>query len=112
MSEPCTHLDQVSDVTPNSEGCEECLAAGDWWVHLRMCMSCGHIGCCDTSPEQHATAHFEATGHPVIQSFEPGEDWFWDFRDEQALPRRLGRQSIERAGNRARGLLPAWFVLG
>jgi len=64
---------------PSGTGCQECDNAGGWWVHLRRCAQCGHIGCCDSSPSQHATAHYEATGHPVMQSFEPGEDWFWDF---------------------------------
>jgi len=73
------------DVPPSGTGCAECEAAGGWWVHLRRCAQCGHIGCCDTSPAQHATAHFHASGHPVIQSFEPGEDWFWDFRTDQPL---------------------------
>ncbi|AEV83391.1 hypothetical protein ACWT_2369 [Actinoplanes sp. SE50] len=73
-----------SDVPPSGTGCVECLEAGGWWVHLRRCAACGHVGCCDTSPAQHATAHFRATGHAVIQSFEPGEDWFWDFAAEQA----------------------------
>jgi Zn-finger in ubiquitin-hydrolases and other protein len=63
----------------------ECEASGGWWVHLRRCTQCGHIGCCDTSPSQHATAHFRETGHPVITSFEPGEDWFWDFTTEQVF---------------------------
>ena len=67
------------DVPPSGTGCVECLDSGGWWVHLRRCAQCGHIGCCDTSPSQHATAHFRETGHPVIQSFEPGEDWFWNF---------------------------------
>ncbi len=67
-------------VPPSGAGCVECLAAGGWWVHLRRCAACGHIGCCDTSPSQHATAHNEATGHPVIRSFEPGETWFFDYR--------------------------------
>jgi len=67
---------------PTGEGCAECDAAGGWWVHLRRCTQCGHIGCCDTSPSQHATAHYKATGHPVIRSFEPGETWFWSFPDE------------------------------
>lgn len=67
-------------VPPSGAGCVECLAAGGWWVHLRRCAACGHIGCCDTSPSQHATAHNEATGHPVIRSFEPGETWFYDYR--------------------------------
>ena len=70
---------------PSGDGCVECLADGGWWVHLRRCAACGHIGCCDTSPAQHGTQHFQETGHPVIQSYEPGEDWFWDFRTNQAL---------------------------
>ena len=67
-------------VPPSGSGCVECDAAGGWWVHLRRCAECGHIGCCDSSPAKHATAHAAATGHPIIQSFEPGEDWFWDYR--------------------------------
>ena len=70
-------------VPPSGTGCKECLAAGGWWLHLRRCAACGHIGCCDQSPAQHATRHWEATGHPVIQSFEPGEDWFYDYRSEE-----------------------------
>lgn len=66
-------------VEPSGEVCMECDATGGWWVHLRRCAQCGHIGCCDTSPAQHATAHNASTGHPVIRSFEPGEDWFYDF---------------------------------
>lgn len=69
-------------VAPSGPGCVECEAAQGWWVHLRRCAQCGHIGCCDTSPEQHASKHAAATGHPLIQSFEPGEDWFWDFRTD------------------------------
>ena len=68
------------DVPPSGTGCVECLAAGGWWVHLRRCTECGHIGCCDDSPQRHATAHAHASEHPVIRSFEPGEDWFWDYR--------------------------------
>lgn len=68
-------------VAPSGPGCVECEAAQGWWVHLRRCAQCGHIGCCDTSPEQHATKHAEDTGHPIIQSYEPGEDWFFDYRD-------------------------------
>jgi Zn-finger in ubiquitin-hydrolases and other protein len=71
-------------VPPSGTGCVECLAAQGWWVHLRRCAQCGHIGCCDTSPGQHATHHWEQTGHPVMRSFEPGEDWFWDYRTGQA----------------------------
>lgn len=72
-------------VPPSGSGCVECDAAGGWWVHLRRCAQCGHVGCCDSSPSRHATAHFHATGHPVIASFEPGEDWFWDYRSEQVV---------------------------
>jgi hypothetical protein len=70
------------DVPPSGTGCAECTAADGWWVHLRRCAACGHIGCCDSSPAQHATAHYRATGHPIVQSFEPGEDWFWSYADE------------------------------
>ena len=85
MSDSCGHLDQVRDVAPNSDGCEDCLRIGGRWVHLRMCMTCGHVGCCDNSPGRHATAHFRATTHPVISSYEPGEDWFWCYLDEVAF---------------------------
>jgi len=66
-------------VVPSGDGCVECLASGGWWLHLRRCAACGHIGCCDSSPGQHATAHFRMTGHALVQSFEPGEGWFWDY---------------------------------
>jgi hypothetical protein len=66
-------------VQPSGPGCVECLASDGWWLHLRRCAQCGHIGCCDTSPSQHATAHARQAGHPIIQSFEPGEDWFWNY---------------------------------
>jgi hypothetical protein len=66
-------------VPPSGPGCVECEASGGWWVHLRRCAQCGHVGCCDTSPMQHATRHHVETGHPVVQSYEPGEDWFWDY---------------------------------
>src|SRR6202012_5431319 len=70
-------------VPPSGTGCVECEAAGGWWLHLRRCAQCGHIGCWDTSPSQHATAHAKATGHPFIRSFEPGEDWFWSYQTEE-----------------------------
>jgi hypothetical protein len=66
-------------VPPSGTGCAECEAVGGWWVHLRRCTQCGHIGCCDTSPAQHASAHAAESGHPVIRSFEPGETWFWSY---------------------------------
>lgn len=71
-----------ADVKPSGDGCVECLASGGWWFHLRRCAECGHVGCCDTSPGQHATGHFQRAGHPVIASFEPGEAWFYDYRTE------------------------------
>ena len=83
--QPCSHLDQIQDVTPSAKGCEDCLATGSWWIHLRMCLTCGHVGCCDSSPNRHATKHFQATSHPVVRSFEPGESWVWCFVDLIAL---------------------------
>ena len=82
MADVCTHLNQVKEVTPSARGCEDCLKVGGRWVHLRLCMECGHVGCCDTSPGKHATAHFDTTRHPVIKSFERGEDWGWCYVDE------------------------------
>jgi tellurite resistance protein TerC len=81
----CTHRDQIADVSPKAEGCEECLQLGDKWVHLRMCLKCGHVGCCDSSKNRHATAHFQSTGHPVIRSLEPGESWRWCYVDKVAV---------------------------
>ena len=80
----CTHLDSIErlELPEPVAGCEECLAAGTRWVHLRMCQTCGHVGCCDNSPGRHATAHHEASGHPIIRSAEPGEDWSWCYVDE------------------------------
>ncbi len=86
MPNECTHLDQIRDVTPRTpDGCEECLAMGDEWVHLRLCMICGHVGCCDDSKNKHATGHFHETGHPIIKSFQPGENWGWCYVDEVML---------------------------
>lgn len=80
---------------PSGTGCAECLAAGQWWFHLRRCAKCGHIGCCDSSPNQHATRHFHETGHFVVRSFEPGERWFWNYRTQEAFngPALAGPQS-------------------
>ena len=82
MPDTCTHLDQVRPVTPSADGCEDCLRIGSRWVHLRLCQTCGHVGCCDNSTNRHATAHYHETTHPLIRSFEPGEDWWWCFPDE------------------------------
>jgi len=78
----CTHLNQIRDVKPSAAGCEECLKMKDRWVHLRMCLTCGHVGCCDSSKNKHATKHFHATSHPIVRSIEPGERWRWCYVDE------------------------------
>ena len=85
MVDQCTHLDAIRDVTPNSNGGEECLKLGDRWVRLRMCMICGHVGCCDSSKNKHATKHFHATRHPIMRSIEPGEEWLWCYVDKVML---------------------------
>ncbi|GGK77112.1 hypothetical protein Sme01_42880 [Sphaerisporangium melleum] len=79
----CDHLSTVNDIEPTpQDGCEECLATGGRWVHLRTCLTCGHVGCCDSSPSRHASAHYGTTGHAIAESFEPGEDWAWCYSDE------------------------------
>lgn len=85
MTSRCSHLSAVTTKRANTAGCEECLALGDTWVHLRMCRSCGHVGCCDSSKNKHATKHFHATQHPIMTSIEPGEDWSWCYVDEAVL---------------------------
>lgn len=79
------HLRLVRDVTPRSSGCEECLTLGTPWVHLRLCLTCGHVGCCDSSPLRHARAHANRLGHPIVQSLEPGESWRWCFVHEMPV---------------------------
>lgn len=82
----CQHLASVTPVAARtSQGCEECLAAGGRWVHLRLCLSCGHVGCCDSSPNKHATKHFLATDHPIVASYERGEEWAWCYPDREEL---------------------------
>jgi uncharacterized UBP type Zn finger protein len=78
----CTHLDQIQDVQASANGCEECLQTGGRWVHLRECLICGHVGCCDSSPGKHATRHYHATSHPIVRSFERGENWRWCYVDQ------------------------------
>ena len=85
MAATCTHLDQIRPVAPSGDGCVECLLTGGRWVHLRRCTTCGHVGCCDQSPGKHATAHFHETADPIIQSYEPGEDWYWCYLDDVAF---------------------------
>ena len=82
----CTHLDQIADVQPDpTDGCGECMQIGDTWVHLRLCLSCGAVRCCDSSKNKHATRHFHESGHPLVQSKEPGEDWIWCYVDELVM---------------------------
>jgi uncharacterized UBP type Zn finger protein len=101
MSSPCSHLDQVqvTQLPESVEGCEECLAGGTGWVHLRICLECGHVGCCDSSPMRHASSHARQTDHPIMRSLEPGEDWSWCFVDEVALaiPEVSGETRIPRS---------------
>jgi len=77
----CSHIDQIKDVTPSSQRCEECIKLGDTWVHLRLCMICGNVACCDDSKNTHATKHYHSTGHPIIRSFEPDESWLYCYPD-------------------------------
>jgi uncharacterized UBP type Zn finger protein len=78
----CGHTDQIGDVTPSSEDCAQCVALGDTWVHLRMCMSCGQVGCCDSSRNRHAHRHADEASHPIVRSVESGEDWMWCYIDQ------------------------------
>jgi hypothetical protein len=98
-------------VEPSGTGCAECDAAGGWWLHLRRCAQCGHVGCCDSSPEQHASKHAAGAGHPIVQSFEPGEDWFWDYErlDYYGGPRLADPQShpVDQAVPGPGGRVPA-----
>jgi uncharacterized UBP type Zn finger protein len=83
----CSHLDHVriTELPESVDGCEDCLAVGSKWLHLRICLECGHVGCCDDSPNRHATAHAQSVQHPLIRSLEPGEDWSWCFADQVAM---------------------------
>ena len=81
MAGKCTHLDQIEVRETNRHECEECSKSGDTWVHLRMCLTCGHVGCCDSSKNKHATKHFHRTRHPLMRSIEPGESWMWCYVD-------------------------------
>jgi len=89
----CEHVRTIESVTPSADGCEDCLKTGDQWVHLRLCMECGHVGCCDSSPNRHATKHYHSSKHPIIRSFEPGEDWGYCYPDDmfyETLPEPEG----------------------
>ncbi len=85
MAEACTHLDQIQTTETKKRGCEDCLKIGGQWVHLRLCLICGHVGYCDSSKNRHATKHFHATRHPLVRSIEPGESWVWCYVDEDMV---------------------------
>ena len=85
MKNACKHLDEVQVTTTSKDGCEECLKMGDQWVHLRLCMICGHVGCCDSSKNKHATKHYHRIKHPVVRSIEPGESWIWCYEDREIV---------------------------
>lgn len=94
----CSHLDaiEITELPAEVDGCEDCLAAGGVWLHLRICLTCGHVGCCDDSPSKHATAHAQGSDHPIIRSLEPGEEWCWCFKDDigMLIPQVTGRTQI------------------
>ena len=95
-ADACTHGAWLRPVVPSAKGCEECLAIGSRWVHLRICRACGHVGCCDESPHRHATAHFRATRHPIIEGYDPPEGWGWCYVDEIFLD--LGENTTPQVG--------------
>jgi len=84
LANQCSHLDQIKITGTETDACPECIKMGDTWVHLRMCLECGHVGCCDSSKNMHATRHFRQSHHPLMRSIEPGEDWVWCYVDELA----------------------------
>ena len=102
MSDECTHTDAIRDVTPSALGCEECLKIGSEWLHLRLCRICGHVGCCDDSPNRHATKHFHAIRHPIIEGYDPPEGWGSCYVDEAlaGVEFMQSRNSKERVGAR------------
>jgi len=88
MAHLCSHVQEIRDVTPSARGCEDCLRTGDAWVHLRICRACGHVGCCDSSKNKHATKHFHLTRHPIIEGYDPPEGWGWCYVDETLIDLR------------------------
>jgi uncharacterized UBP type Zn finger protein len=94
----CEHLEQARDLRPERHVCEECIKKGDSWVHLRLCLTCGHVGCCDSSKNKHATKHYHATNHPIVRSIEPGEEWGWCYVDELAYDLSRGVQHARALG--------------
>ena len=93
MANACTHLDDIKVTQTPTRVCPECVAMGDTWVHLRLCLECGHVGCCDSSKNRHATGHFHATRHPLVRSLESGERWVWCYVDE-VVPGELRSEGI------------------
>ncbi len=98
MPQACQHLNQIKFTGTNKHGCEECVKTGDSWVHLRMCLECGHVGCCDSSKNKHATKHFHQTRHPLMRSIEPGENWVWCYVDEMAPGELRGKNFVAGSG--------------
>ncbi len=99
----CTHLDAIKPVNPSAPGCEDCLSIGMVWLNLRICMTCGHVGCCDRSRNRHARAHHERTGHAIARSIEIGESWAWCYLDDQLLPSAMETQPSTSPGNNTSG---------
>ena len=85
LTDACSHVEETSEVTPSAEGCTECLQMGDDWVHLRICMTCGYVGCCDSSKNKYASKHAHRADHPIVKSFEPGKEWAWCYVDRVSL---------------------------
>lgn len=103
----CTHLSQIRPVQPSGHGCEECLEQGSSWVELRLCLTCGHVGCCNSSPGRHAQKHFEASGHPIVRSYSSGQDWSWCYPDGLYVDSESVDQAVEaslRHASRVRAL--------
>jgi hypothetical protein len=96
MMQDCSHTSSIKAVTPSARGCEECLQSGSWWLHLRICRTCGHVGCCDQSPNKHATAHFHGTAHPIIEGYDPPEGWGYCYVDDVFL--ELGEDTTPQLG--------------
>ena len=94
MAESCSHLGHIKITSPIGNVCEECIKTGDSWVHLRQCLECGHVGCCDSSKNKHATTHFRMTRHPLVRSIEPGEHWVWCYVD-QLVPGEIRHGKFE-----------------
>lgn len=101
MADECPHVVTIRTVRPSALGCEECLASGSPWVHLRLCRTCGHVGCCDSSPNRHATKHYHATRHPIIEGYDPPEGWGWCYVDEVSF-------DLSDRATPQRGPIPRW----